>query len=138
MGINFQGVLNFVDLVGSLHMQKALVQVPCARVKPCMQSQSSYMPQKYKPSKSSYLFKPRKFNPSNLNTLTVDHASQINVGQKGKENQWRVADLQEFLYTALLYQAMTNRYINAATSLEQYSVLVEKEQRGEFLHGWLL
>ena len=50
---------------------------------------------------------------------------QINVGQKDKENQWRVVDLAEFLYTALLYQAMTNRSINAATLLEQYSVLVE-------------
>ena len=29
---------------------------------------------------------------------------------------------------ALLYQVMTNRNINTATSLEQYSVLVEKEQ----------
>ena len=37
-------------------------------------------------------------------------------------------DLAEFLYTALLYQVMTNRNINAATLLEQYSVLVEKEQ----------
>ena len=55
--------------------------------------------------------------------------------QKGKENQWRVADLQEFLYTALLYQAMINRNINAATSLKQYSVLFEKEQWGDFLHG---
>ena len=62
---------------------------------------------------------------------------QINAGQKDKENQWRVADLEGFLYTTLLYQAMTNRNVNAATSLEQYSVLVEKEQ-GEFLHGWLL
>ena len=48
-----------------------------------------------------------------------------------------VADLEGFLYTALLYQAMTNRNINAATSLEQYSILVKKEQQGEFLHGWL-
>ena len=62
----------------------------------------------------------------------------INVGQKDKENQWRVVDLAEFLYTALLYQAMTNRNINAATLLEQYSVLVEKEQWATFLHrGWL-
>ena len=44
---------------------------------------------------------------------------QINVGQKDKENQWRVVDLEEFLYTALLYQAMTNRNTNAATSLKQ-------------------
>ena len=41
-------------------------------------------------------------------------------------------DLQEFPYTALLYQAMTNRNIVAATSFEQYSVLVEKEQWGDF------
>ena len=41
-------------------------------------------------------------------------------------------DLAEFLYTALLYQAMTNRNINAATLLEQYSVLdlVEKKNNG--------
>ena len=38
-------------------------------------------------------------------------------------------DLAEFHYTALLYQAMT---INAATLLEQHSVLVEKEQWGDF------
>ena len=55
-----------------------------------------------------------------------------NVGQKDKENQWRIVDLAEFLYTALLYQAMTNRNINAATLLEKYSVLVEKEQWGDF------
>ena len=36
-------------------------------------------------------------------TSFIDHALQINVGQKIKENQWRVADLQEFPYTALLY-----------------------------------
>ena len=63
-------------------------------------------------------------------TSFIDHASQINVGQKGKENQWRVADSQEF--------PVYNRNINAATSLEQYSVLVEKEQWSDFLHGWLL
>ena len=64
---------------------------------------------------------------------------QINIGQKDienlRENQWRVVDL---LYTALLYQAMTNRNINAATLLEQYSVLVEKNNGATFLHGWLL
>ena len=65
-------------------------------------------------------------------TSFIDHAIQINVGQKDKENQWRVVDLAEFLYTALLYQAMTNKAINAATLLEQYSVLVEKEQWGDF------
>ena len=47
-------------------------------------------------------------------------------------------DLTEFLYTALLYQAMTNRNINAATLLEQYYVLVEKNNVATFLHGWLL
>ena len=50
-------------------------------------------------------------------TSFVDHAIQINIGQKDKESQWRVVDLAEFLYTALLYQAMTNRNINAATLL---------------------
>ena len=47
-------------------------------------------------------------------------------------NAWRVVDLAEFLYNVLLYQAMTNRNINAATLLEQYSVLVAKEQWGDF------
>ena len=62
----------------------------------------------------------------------INHAIQINIGQKDKENEWRVVDLAEFLYIALLYQAMTNRNINAAPLLEQYSVLVEKEQWGDF------
>ena len=65
-------------------------------------------------------------------TSFVDHVIQINVGQKDKESQWRIVDLAEFLYTALLYQVMTNRNINTATLLEQYSVLVEKEQSGDF------
>ena len=44
-----------------------------------------------------------------INFIDPD-ALQIIVGQKGKENQWsyRVVNLQEFLYIALLYQAMTN------------------------------
>ena len=46
--------------------------------------------------------------------------------QKDKRNQWRVAGLEEFLYTAILYQAMTNTNINAATLLEQYSILVKR------------
>ena len=50
-------------------------------------------------------------------TSFINHAIQINVGQKDKEIQWRVVDLAEFLYTALLYQAMTNRNINAAILL---------------------
>ena len=33
MGINFQGVLNFVDFVGSLHPQKMLTWVACTHVK---------------------------------------------------------------------------------------------------------
>ena len=44
-------------------------------------------------------------------------------------------DLAEFLYTALLYQAMTNRNINTATLLEQYFVLVEKNKG---LFTWLV
>ena len=32
MGINFQGVLNFVDFVGLLHPQKTLAWAPCTRV----------------------------------------------------------------------------------------------------------
>ena len=37
----------------------------------------------------------------------IDHMLQINVQQK-EENQWRVADLQRLLYTALLYQLVAN------------------------------
>ena len=58
----------------------------------------------------------RKWAWRNITSL-IYHALKINVGQKHKEIQWREADLQGFLYTALLYQAMTNRNINAATSL---------------------
>ena len=57
---------------------------------------------------------------------------QINVGQK--DSQWRVVDLAEFLYTALLYQAMTNRNINAATLLEQYTLSWLKKNNGETFH----
>ena len=32
MGINFRGVLNFVDFVGSLHPQKMLAWAPCTRI----------------------------------------------------------------------------------------------------------
>ena len=62
----------------------------------------------------------------------MDRILKINVRQKHKELQWRVTDLQKFLYTALLYQAMTNRNINAATSLEQYSILIGKNNRVTF------
>ena len=43
----------------------------------------------------------------------------------------------EFSRISLLYQAMTNKY-KRYNLLEQYSVLVEKEQWGDFLRGWLL
>ena len=82
-------------------------------------------------SSLSFIDKFRKWAWHSITSL-IDHAIQINVGQKDKGSQWRVVDLAEFLYTALLYQAMTNRNINAATLLEQYSVLVEKEQWGDF------
>ena len=48
-----------------------------------------------------------------------------NIGRKDRENQWRIADL-EFPCTAL------SENINVATSLEHYSVLVEKEQWSDF------
>ena len=42
-------------------------------------------------------------------TSCIDHMIQIYVGQKDKVNQWKV---EEFLYTVLLYQAVTVRIIN--------------------------
>ena len=48
------------------------------------------------------------------------------------ENQWRIMVIEEFLHTALLYQASNTRNINAVAVLEQYLVLVEKEQWGDF------
>ena len=57
----------------------------------------------------------------------IDYAIQIYVGQKARENQWRVMVIEEFLHTALLYQASNTRNINAVPVLEQYLVLVEKE-----------
>ena len=82
-------------------------------------------------SSLSFIEKFRKWAWHSITSL-IYHTIQINVGQKDKGSQWRVVDLAEFLYTALLYQAMTNRNINAATLLDQYSVLVEKEQWGDF------
>ena len=79
-------------------------------------------------SSLSFIEKFRKWAWHSITSL-IYHAIQINVGQKDKGSQWRVVDLAEFHYTALLYQAMT---INAATLLEHYSVLVEKEQWGDF------
>ena len=60
-------------------------------------------------------------------TSFIDYAIQIYVGQKARENQWRVVVIEEFLHTALLYQASNTRNINAVAVLEQYLVLVEKE-----------
>ena len=60
MGINFRGVLIFVDFVGLI----------VAFVKNLFNT-DIHNHAFSKPSKSSYLFKPRNFNPSNLNTLTV-------------------------------------------------------------------
>ena len=57
----------------------------------------------------------------------MDYAIQIYVGQKARENQWRIMVIEEFLHTALLYQASNTRNINAMAVLEQYLVLVEKE-----------
>ena len=58
----------------------------------------------------------------------IDHTIQIYVGQKAMENQCRVMVLEEFLHTALLYQATNTRNINVLAVLKQYLVLVKKEQ----------
>ena len=60
-------------------------------------------------------------------TSFIDYAIQMYVGQKARENQWRVMVIEEFLHTALLYHASNTRNINAVAVLEQYLVLVEKE-----------
>ena len=36
----------------------------------------------------------------------IDHAIQINVGQKDKANQWKVTVLEEFLHIVLLYHCI--------------------------------
>ena len=43
--------------------------------------------------------------------------------------------LEEFLHTALLYQATNTRNINILAVLKQYLVLVKKEQWGDFSVG---
>ena len=48
------------------------------------------------------------------------------------ENQWRVMALEEFLHTALLYQATNTRNINVLAVLKQYLVFIKKEQWGNF------
>ena len=60
-------------------------------------------------------------------TSLIDYAIEIYVGQKARENQCRVMIIEEFLHTALLYQASNTRNINAVAVREQYLVLVEKE-----------
>ena len=40
--------------------------------------------------------------------------------------------LEEFLHTALLYQATNTRNMNVLYLLKQYLVLVKKEQWGDF------
>ena len=46
--------------------------------------------------------------------------------------------IEEFLHTALLYQASNTRNINTVAVLEQYLVLVEKEKWGDFLYSRVL
>ena len=55
------------------------------------------------------------------------------VGQKARENQWRVMVLGEFLHLALLYQATNTRNINDVTVLKQYLVLVKKNNGMTFI-----
>ena len=57
----------------------------------------------------------------------MDHAIKIYVGQKTTENQWGVMVIEEFLHTALLYQAITTWNTNTVAVLKQYAILVEKE-----------
>ena len=45
---------------------------------------------------------------------------------------WRVMVLEEFLHTALLYQATNTRNMNVLDVLKQYLILVKKEQWGDF------
>ena len=52
-------------------------------------------------------------------TSLIDCAIQIYVAQKAMENQWRVMVLEEFLHTALLYQANNTRNINVLAVLKQ-------------------
>ena len=52
--------------------------------------------------------------------------------EKATENQWRVMVSEEFLHTALLYQATNTRNINVLAILKQYLVLVTKEQWDDF------
>ena len=54
------------------------------------------------------------------------------------ENQWRVMVLEEFLCTALVYQMTNTRNINVVVVLEQYSVLIEKNNVVTLLYSWLL
>ena len=44
-------------------------------------------------------------------TSFIDYAIKIYVGQKARENQWRVMVTEEFLHTALLYQTSNTRNI---------------------------
>ena len=50
----------------------------------------------------------------NFITSFIDHAI---LGQKATENQWRVMVLEEFLHTALLYQATNTRNINVLPTI---------------------
>ena len=52
-------------------------------------------------------------------TSFIDYTIKIYVGQKARENQWRVMVIEEFLHTVLLYQASITRNINAVAVLEQ-------------------
>ena len=79
-------------------------------------------------------------------TSFIGHVIQIYVEQKATESigfrrislycitvsSWRVLVLEEFLYTALLYQTTNTRNINVLAILKQYLVLVKKEQWGDF------
>ena len=59
-------------------------------------------------------------------TSFIDHTIQIYVGQKAMytENQRRAMVLEEFLHTALLYQATNTRNINALAVLKQFLVII--------------
>ena len=82
----------------------------------------------YVPNKFLLLIDGFNYRAWRFITPFIDHAIQIYVGQKAMENQWRVMVLEEFLHTALLYQATNTRNINVLAVLKQYLVLVKKEQ----------
>ena len=62
----------------------------------------------------------------------IDHTIQAYVGQKARENQWRVASSFRRVSSHCITVLATNtRNINIVAVLKQYSVLIEKEKRDD-------